>query len=79
MIKPIFTKAEISDLDQFASFADRFMELLPANGDTVDIQPLLHRLVSLPASNHRQAKNQRLSSSMSISSLGRPWTHFNQK
>jgi cytochrome P450 monooxygenase len=45
MVKPIFARAEISDIDHLASFADRFMELLPHNGSMVDVQPLLHRLV----------------------------------
>ena len=49
MVKPIFAKAEISDIDHLASFADRFMELLPDDGSMVDVQPLLHRLVSAPS------------------------------
>jgi hypothetical protein len=47
MIKPIFTTAELSDLDHLASFANRFMTLLPNDGSMVDVQPLLRRLVSL--------------------------------
>lgn len=47
MVKPIFARAEISDMDHLASFVDRFMELLPDNGSLVDVQPLLHRLVSV--------------------------------
>ena len=46
MIKPIFNKAEISDIDHLASFANRFMALLPNDGSMVDVQPLIHRLVS---------------------------------
>ena len=46
LVKPTFTRAEISDIDQLASFADRFMELVPGDGSTIDMQPLLHRLVS---------------------------------
>ncbi|KAJ8065375.1 hypothetical protein OCU04_006064 [Sclerotinia nivalis] len=47
LVKPIFTRAEISDMDHLASFVDRFMDLLPNDGGMVDVQPLLHRLVSL--------------------------------
>jgi hypothetical protein len=47
MIKPIFTRAELSDIDHLASFANRFMALLPDDGSMVDVQPLLRRLVSL--------------------------------
>jgi hypothetical protein len=47
MVKPIFAKAELSDIDHLASFADRFMELLPDHGRMVDVQPLLGRLLSL--------------------------------
>ena len=47
MVKPIFAKAKLSDIDHLASFADRFVELLPDNGSMVDVQPLLGRLVSV--------------------------------
>ena len=46
MVKPIFSRAELSDIDHLASFTDRFMELLPSDGSVVDVQPLLNRLVS---------------------------------
>ena len=45
LVKPIFARAELSDMDHLAVFADRFMELLPKDGGTVDVQPLLHKLV----------------------------------
>ncbi|CAG8948808.1 hypothetical protein HYFRA_00001931 [Hymenoscyphus fraxineus] len=44
MIKPIFSRGEISDIDHLASFVDRFMNLLPDDGGMVDVQPLLRRL-----------------------------------
>ncbi|TVY88548.1 Cytochrome P450 monooxygenase [Lachnellula willkommii] len=40
MIKPIFTRAEVSDVDHFTSFANRFMALLPNDGSPLDVQPL---------------------------------------
>lgn len=46
LLKPTFAQAELSDMDQLASFADRFMELIAGDGSMLDIQPLLHRLVS---------------------------------
>jgi hypothetical protein len=48
MVKPIFTRAEISDIRHLESFVDRFMELLPIDEREVDVQPLLNRLVCLP-------------------------------
>jgi cytochrome P450 monooxygenase len=47
MVKPISAKAELSDIDHLASFADPFMELLPDDGSMVDVQPRLGRLVSV--------------------------------
>ena len=47
LVKPIFARAEVSDMDHLASFVDRFMDLLPNDGSMVDVQPLLHRLVSV--------------------------------
>ncbi|CZR52720.1 related to n-alkane-inducible cytochrome P450 [Phialocephala subalpina] len=44
MVKPIFARAELSDIDHFALYTDRFMELLPNDGSMVDIQPLVRRL-----------------------------------
>lgn len=45
LVKPIFARAELADLDFFASCVDKFIRLLPEKGETFDIQPLLHRLV----------------------------------
>jgi cytochrome P450 monooxygenase len=44
MIQPAFIKAEISDVDQLATFVERFLDLIPDDGSTIDVQPLLHRL-----------------------------------
>ncbi|TVY12993.1 Cytochrome P450 monooxygenase lepH [Lachnellula arida] len=44
MIKPIFSRAEVSDVDHFTSFANRFMALLPNDGSPLDVQPLVRRL-----------------------------------
>ncbi|THV46440.1 hypothetical protein BGAL_0386g00110 [Botrytis galanthina] len=44
LAKPIFARAELSDLDFFASCVDKFLELIPEKRQTFDIQPLLHRL-----------------------------------
>lgn len=46
MVKPTFARAELSDMDHLAMFTSRFMELIPSDGSMIDIQPLLHRLVS---------------------------------
>ena len=46
MIKPAFKRAELSDVDSFKTFVDRFLERIPRDGSTVDLQPLLRKLVS---------------------------------
>jgi len=46
LVTPIFRRAELSDIDLLESFAEKFMELLPGDGSVIDVQPLLHRLVS---------------------------------
>ncbi|MCJ1313136.1 hypothetical protein MMC25_006813 [Agyrium rufum] len=46
LVKAAFARAEIPDIDHLASFTDRFMELIPGDGSTADMQPLLHRLPS---------------------------------
>ena len=45
IIKPLFTRAEISDVDSFRLYADRMFSLIPSDGSTVDIHPLLLKLV----------------------------------
>lgn len=45
IINPLFSKAELSDVDRFKKFADRFIALVPRDGRTLDLQPLLQKLV----------------------------------
>ena len=45
LIKPLFMRAELSDLDSFKVHVDRFLSLIPRDGTTVDLQPLLLKLV----------------------------------
>ena len=45
LIKPTFARSEISDVNSLCAFVDRLMELIPHDGTTIDIQPLLHKLV----------------------------------
>lgn len=47
LIKPTFAKTEISDLDSFGKHAKQFITLLPRDGKTVDVQPLMKKLVRL--------------------------------
>lgn len=46
IIKPVFTRSQISDLDAFESHAKAFFALIPRDGSTIDLQPLFKRLVS---------------------------------
>ena len=45
LIKPLFARSEISDVSSLGVFVDRLFELIPRDGSTIDIQPLLHKLV----------------------------------
>jgi cytochrome P450 monooxygenase len=46
LLTPTFKRAEISDIDQLARFADSFLDLIPGDDSEINMQPLLHRLVS---------------------------------
>lgn len=45
LIKPLFTRSEIADLRPLPTYTDRLLGLLPRDGRTTDVQPLLHRFV----------------------------------
>lgn len=45
IIKPLFTRAELSDIESFKVHVDRFLSLIPRDGGTVDLQPLLLKMV----------------------------------
>lgn len=45
LIKPIFSRAELSDIDSFSFHVDRFLDLIPRDGTTIDLQGPLHKLV----------------------------------
>ena len=46
VVMPIFARKQIADLKRFGEHLERMMELVPRNGETVDLRPLLRRLVS---------------------------------
>lgn len=46
LIRPLFSRAELSDIDRFKKHIDRLFHLLPRDGSTVEMQSLLHKLVS---------------------------------
>ena len=48
LIKPLFARSEISDVDSLGVFVDHLFALIPRDGATIDIQPLLHKLVWKP-------------------------------
>ncbi len=48
LIKPLFARSEISDVNSLGVFVDRLFELIPRDGAMFDIQPLLHKLVFRP-------------------------------
>lgn len=45
MIRPTFTRDHIANRDMFENHVKRFLELLPKDEETVDLQPLFDRLV----------------------------------
>lgn len=51
MIKPIFDRAEVADLDNFEVHVSRFLDLIPKDSSTFDIRSLLKRLVGIPNQN----------------------------
>lgn len=49
LIKPIFSRSEISDVNTLGIHVDRFLDKIPCDGTTIDLQPLVHNLVGLLA------------------------------
>ena len=47
LVKPIFARSELSDVNSLEAFVNQMLKLIPHDGTTVDMQPLLHKLVSL--------------------------------
>lgn len=45
LIKPTFSRSEISDVNSLGIYVDRLFDLIPRDESTIDIQPLLHKLV----------------------------------
>lgn len=45
LIKPIFNRSDIADLDNLEIHVARFLDLIPKDGSTIDLQPLFKRLV----------------------------------
>ena len=45
LVMPLFQRAELSDVERFATYANRLFPLLPTDGSTVDLQPLFEKLV----------------------------------
>ena len=45
MVKPTFARSEISDVDSVSIFVNRLLDLIPRDESTIDIQPLIHKLV----------------------------------
>lgn len=45
LIKPIFSRSELSDMNTLGLHVDRFLDKIPCDGTTVDLQQLLHNFV----------------------------------
>lgn len=48
LIKPVFARSQISDVNRLSVFVDRLFKLIPRDGSTIDMQPLFHKLVLKP-------------------------------
>lgn len=46
LLRPTFSKSNISDLSHFRAALDDFLQQLPTDGSVIDLQPLLGALVS---------------------------------
>ena len=58
LIKPLFTRAELSnDVESFKIYVDRLFSLIPCDGSTVDLQPLLLKMVLCPAALYQHETN----------------------
>ncbi|KAG6005359.1 hypothetical protein E4U21_000210 [Claviceps maximensis] len=44
LLRPLFKRAELSDIDRFKKHVDRMLDLVPGDGRTVDMAPLLGKL-----------------------------------
>lgn len=49
MIKPTFARTEISDVALLQYHFDRFLDMIPRDGTTIDLQDPLHNLVNDPS------------------------------
>ena len=47
LVRPTFSRAEIADLENFERYSRRFLALLPSDGTTFDLLPLVKRLVRM--------------------------------
>lgn len=45
LIRPIFSKAEIADLDNFERYVKSLLNIIPTDGESFDLLPLVKRLV----------------------------------
>lgn len=46
VVMPIFARKQVADLKGFGEHLEKMMELVPGDGEMVDLRPLLRRLVS---------------------------------
>ncbi|KAF7952909.1 hypothetical protein EAE96_006132 [Botrytis aclada] len=44
IVKPIFSRSELSDVDTLGFHVDRFLALIPTDGSTINLQEPLHKL-----------------------------------
>ena len=79
LIKPLFARSVISDVNSLGVFVDRLFELIPRDGSTFDIQPLLHKLVFKPFYHcNKLLRYFSFSISQQTFCSGSPWIRFDQ-
>ena len=47
LVKPVFARSELSDVDTLGFHVDKFLDKLPRDGSTIDLQESLRKLVRL--------------------------------
>lgn len=63
MVKPIFSRSELSDVESFRLHVERFLNLIPRDGSTVNMQPYLQNLVFLCLATTTTGMNSDMTSS----------------
>lgn len=71
LVKPSFSRAQLDDISSFEPHLQNFMARLPADGETVDLQPLFHDLTLDVSTDFLFGESTNVLSSTKAASAGR--------